>query len=154
VLDLSLRHLLTARARRDADARLSASAGARDGDHAARVLRAPGPIRYSWRMQRIDRRLVVPSRLAAVVLGAAALGACSGATPADAGDAAQTDVAEAGSDVAMQDVQSAPDCAFTCMNEFFPDQDGGVQHVVFYADGAQSTDAECDAPAFDPRCGV
>jgi hypothetical protein len=51
-------------------------------------------------------------------------------------------------------MDAAPDCSFTCMNEFFPSEDGGVQHVVVYADGAQSSDAGCDAPALDPRCGV
>lgn len=104
-------------------------------------------------MHRLNRRLVVPATLAVAVLGAAALGACSSSSPPDAGDVATTDiVADASADIAAQD--AFPDCAFVCMNEYFPGEDGGVQHVVLYADGAMLTDAECDAPEFDPRCGV
>ena len=99
-------------------------------------------------MKRVTRRLAIPATLTLAMLGAGALPGCSGSTATDAGDTAS----EATTDVGM--VDAFPDCAFTCMNESFPDQDGGITTVVIYADGAQLTDAVCDAPPLDFRCGV
>jgi hypothetical protein len=110
-------------------------------------------------MRPARARWNVPKVLSVALLGASASACNGGSNTPDVVDVLADNAVDVAVDATMDtaldaDAYAPPDCSFTCMTEYFPGPDGSIEQIVFYADGASSTDATCDAPPLPIQCGV